>query len=91
VILEIGEENVVQLVTDSGSNFKIACLKIVRFYPHITWQPCAGHTINLMFKDVGNFLEIEAVVSSCKRISRFLYNLSTLHAKMHDAIGGEMV
>jgi hypothetical protein len=91
VILEIGEENVVQLVTDNGSNFKKTCLEIVRFYPHITWQPCAAHTINLMFKEVGNFPEIEAVVSSCKRISRFVYNHSTLHAKMHDVIGGEPV
>jgi hypothetical protein len=91
VILEVGEENVVQIVTDNGSNFKKACLDILKLYPHITWQPCAAHTINLMLKEIGNFPEIEAVVSSCKRISKFLYNHSTLHSEMHDAIGGELV
>ena len=56
-----------------------------------SWQPCAAHTINLMLKDIGNFPEIDAVVSSCKGISRFLYNHSTLHSEMHEAIGGELV
>ena len=91
VILEVGEDNVVQIVTDNGSNFKKACLDILKVYPQITWQPCAAHTINLMLKDIGSFPEIDAVISSCKRISRFLYNHSTLHSEMHEAIGGELV
>jgi hypothetical protein len=63
----------------------------VRFYPHSTWQLCAAHTINIMFKEVGSFPHIEVVVRGCKTISSFLYNHSTLHSKMHDTIRGELV
>ena len=91
VIEEIGQQHVVQLVTDNGSNFKKACLDLVADFPHITWQPCAAHTINLMLKEMGCFPEINEVVSSCKRICRFMYNHSTLHAEMQKHIGGELV
>ncbi|XP_048544817.1 uncharacterized protein LOC125523790 isoform X2 [Triticum urartu] len=91
VIEEIGQEHVVQLVTDNGSNFKKACLDLVVDFPHITWQPCAAHTINLMLKEMGCFPEINTVVNSCKRICRFMHNHSTLHAEMQKHIGGELV
>ena len=71
---EIGAKYVVQVVTDNGSNYKKACQDLVTMYPHITWQPCAAHTINLMLKDIGHFPDVEEVVDSAKRICRFLYN-----------------
>ena len=70
---EIGAKYVVQVVTDNGSNYKKACQDLVTMYPHITWQPCAAHTINLMLKDIGHFPDVEEVVDSAKRICRFLY------------------
>ncbi|KAM0850483.1 hypothetical protein ACQ4PT_053047 [Festuca glaucescens] len=91
VVNEIGEKFVVQIVTDNGSNFKKACKELCKEYPHITWQPCAAHTINLMLKEIGGFPEVDAVVTSAKRICRFFYNHSTLHAEMHDQIDGELV
>ena len=70
---EIGAKYVVQVVTDNGSYYKKACQDLVTMYPHITWQPCAAHTINLMLKDIGHFPDVEEVVDSAKRICRFLY------------------
>ncbi|KAL7162515.1 hypothetical protein ACSBR2_042914 [Camellia fascicularis] len=35
VIEEIGKENIVQIVTNNGSNFKAAGLTIENKYPHI--------------------------------------------------------
>jgi hypothetical protein len=52
VVNEIGEKFVVQIITDNGSNFKKACKELCKEYPHITWQPCAAHTINLMLKQI---------------------------------------
>ncbi|KAE8809670.1 hypothetical protein D1007_13710 [Hordeum vulgare] len=57
VIDEIGQKVVVQIVTDNGSNYKKACKDLVKEYPHIYWQPCAAHTVNLMLKDIGKFHE----------------------------------
>lgn len=78
IVEEIGEEFVVQLVTDNGSNYKKACKQLTDEFPHITWQPCAAHTINLMLKDIGRFDEVAEVVDSAKRICRFFYNHNRL-------------
>ncbi|CAL5368560.1 unnamed protein product [Camellia sinensis] len=50
VIEEIGKENIVQIVTDNGSNFKAAGLTIENKYPHIFWTPCVVHSLNLALK-----------------------------------------
>ncbi|KAL7168345.1 hypothetical protein ACSBR2_038729 [Camellia fascicularis] len=50
VIEEIGKQNIVQIVTDNGSNFKAAGLTIENKYPHIFWTPCVVHSLNLALK-----------------------------------------
>jgi hypothetical protein len=74
VVDEIGVKNVIQIVTDNGSNYKKACRQLITRYLHITWQPCAAHTINLMLKDISCFSEVFEVVDDAKRICRFFYN-----------------
>ena len=91
IVDEIGHESVVQIITDNGSNYKKACLRITKEYPHIVWQACAAHTVNLMLKDICHFDEIDKVVLSAKRICRFFYNHGRLHAEMKAKIGGELV
>jgi hypothetical protein len=46
---------------------------IIAEFKHITWQPCAAHTINLMLRDIATYFDVECVVDSAKRICRFLY------------------
>lgn len=74
VVGEVGVHHVVQIVTDNGSNYKKACQQLITEYSHITWQPCAAHTINLMLKDIARFVDVTEVVDSAKQICRFLYN-----------------
>ena len=53
MVEEIGPENVVQVVTDNGSNYKKACKELLReVYEHIAWTLCLAHTVNLMLKDI---------------------------------------
>jgi hypothetical protein len=87
----VGDSNIVHIVTDNGSNYKKACRYIVAEYPHIAWQPCLAHTINLMLKTIGDFSDHEAIIESAKSISRWLYNHGKLHAMMKNAIGGNLV
>lgn len=70
---DVGEKCVVQIVTDNGANYKKACRMIIAEFKHITWQPCAAHTINLMLRDIATYFDVECVVDSAKRICRFLY------------------
>ncbi|XP_028064968.1 uncharacterized protein LOC114268068 [Camellia sinensis] len=50
VIEEIRKENIVQIVTNNGPNFKAAELTIENKHPHIFWTPCVVHSLNLALK-----------------------------------------
>ncbi len=91
VVRELGPQHVVQIITDNGSNYKKACRLLRQEYPTIVWQPCVAHTINLMLKEVGKMPDHEMVIESARKICRWLYNHSKLHAMMVSAIGGELV
>jgi hypothetical protein len=57
----------------------------------IEWQTRLAHTINLMLKAIGEFLEHKAVIQAERRICRWLYNHNKLHVMMRASIGGELV
>ncbi|XP_039812046.1 uncharacterized protein LOC120675023 [Panicum virgatum] len=90
VVMKVEPHNVVQLVTDNGSNYKKACKMLCHEFPTIAWQPCLAHTINLMLKDIGKWLEYDACIRSAQRICSWLYNSNNLHSMMREAIGGEL-
>jgi hypothetical protein len=90
VVVELGPEYILQIITDNGSNYKKACKMITHKFP-IVFQPCLAHMINLMLKAVGEFSEHKAVILAGRRICRCLYNHNKLHAMMRTAIGGELV
>jgi hypothetical protein len=66
---EIGHENVVQIVTDNGSNYKKVCSTLVEEpeYNHIVWQTCVAHIVNLVLKDIAKFREVDVTVKSANQ------------------------
>jgi hypothetical protein len=78
----------VLIITDNGSNYKKS-YKLVSQKYRIVWQPCLTHTINLMMKSIGEFLDHKAMIEAARRICRWLYNHNKLHAMMKQAIGGD--
>uniref|UniRef100_A0A803M195 DUF659 domain-containing protein n=2 Tax=Chenopodium quinoa TaxID=63459 RepID=A0A803M195_CHEQI len=52
VIDEIGDQNVVQIITDNASNCKAAGELVEGRYHHIYWTPCVVHTFNLAMKSI---------------------------------------
>lgn len=52
VINEVGNENVVQIITDNARNCKGAGEIIQGMFPQIYWTPCVVHTLNLTLKDI---------------------------------------
>jgi hypothetical protein len=91
VVVEIGPEHIVHIVTDNGSNYKKACRQLKEVYEHIIWTPCLAHTVNLMLKDIGKRPEHQVMITNCKRISAWLHNHGQLNTMMREAIGGELV
>jgi hypothetical protein len=70
VVVEVGENNIVHIVTDNSSNYKKAYRYLTNEYRHIAWQPCLAHTINLMLKTIGDLPDHEPVINSAKLIAR---------------------
>ncbi|XP_039811854.1 uncharacterized protein LOC120674800 [Panicum virgatum] len=91
VLNDIGPEDVIQIVTDNGSNFKKACKLLAEEYPHIVWQPCLAHTINLILKDIGKWDDHKAMIQSAQYICQWLYNSNSVHSMFKSATGGELV
>jgi hypothetical protein len=70
VVAKVGENNIVHIVTDNGSNYKKTCQYFTNEYHHIAWQPCLTHTINLMLKTIGDLPNHKSVIDSAKFIVR---------------------
>ena len=52
LIKEVGEINVVQIVTDNGSTFVKARKLLLKKY-NLYWNPCVAHCIDFIFEDIG--------------------------------------
>eukprot|EP00253_Pinus_taeda_P017432 PITA_17432 len=73
-ILEVGEENVVQIITDSASNCVGAGKMVMDKYRKIYWTPCAAHCLDLLLHDLAKFPWINETVRRGKQISHFIFN-----------------
>ena len=54
-IQEVGEKNVVHVITDNASNCVGVGKMIMEKYNHIYLTPCAAHCVDLMLHDLAKF------------------------------------
>ncbi|XP_075080280.1 uncharacterized protein LOC107806086 [Nicotiana tabacum] len=73
IIDEVGEENVVQIITDNGSNFVNVGNRIMETRSHIYWTPCAAHCIDLLLEDIGKLTLHQKILKKAKEVVRFIY------------------
>ena len=52
VVDEVGEENIVQIVTDNEASFKAAGHMLMEKRKYLFLSPCVAHCIDLMFEDL---------------------------------------
>ncbi|RVW84814.1 hypothetical protein CK203_048615 [Vitis vinifera] len=71
---EVGEENVVQVVTDNEASFKAAGMLLMEKRKHLFWSPYAAHCIDLMLEDIGSMKRIKETLDQAKMITGFIYN-----------------
>lgn len=71
-IEEIGSDNVVQVVTDNGSN----CVSMGRMledaFPKIRWTPCASHSLDLLMEDLEGLAWVADIFSRAKSMVKFV-------------------
>ncbi|XP_058767124.1 uncharacterized protein LOC131640753 [Vicia villosa] len=74
VVLYVGQENVVQVVTDNAANYVAAGKLLEREFPKLFWSPCAAHCINLMLQDMGKLEKVSETMSQASKITKYIYN-----------------
>ncbi|XP_048447177.1 uncharacterized protein LOC125480394 [Pyrus x bretschneideri] len=73
VIQEIGEENVVQVISDNASNYKNVGAKLMERKEKVWWTPCAAHCIDLMLEDISKMAWFDDTLKRARCISKYLY------------------
>ncbi len=73
-ILEVGAENVVQVITDNVANYVAVGKMLMDRHPALFWTPCAAQCIDLMLQDIGKISFVKDIVESSKSITKFIYN-----------------
>eukprot|EP01018_Ginkgo_biloba_P012213 Gb_25432 [translate_table: standard] len=74
VVLEVGEENVVQIVTDSALNYVGVGKMIMARFKIIYWTPCAAHCMDLLLHDLGKLPWVNEAIRRGKLIVNFVGN-----------------
>ncbi|XP_073021256.1 uncharacterized protein [Primulina eburnea] len=70
----VGEKNVVQVITDNGSNYVLAGKLLQAKRPNLFWTPCAAHCIDLMLEDIGKIEVVRKTISRAIALVGYIYN-----------------
>ncbi|XP_057452112.1 uncharacterized protein LOC130743915 [Lotus japonicus] len=74
IVEEVGEEHVVQVVTDNEAALKAVGHKLMDKRPHLYWFACAAHCLDLCLEDIGKKKNVQAVLNDAKTVTNFIYN-----------------
>lgn len=75
IMLYIGKENVVHMVTDNATNYVATGKLLEREFPTLYQSLCAAHCINLMLQDFEKLDEVHVVVSQAAKIAKHIYTI----------------
>ncbi|XP_042521154.1 uncharacterized protein LOC122094419 [Macadamia integrifolia] len=81
-IEEIGEDNVVQVVTDNAANYVATGRMLMEKRSKLYWTPYAAHCLDLMLEDIGKLKAYKTTMERAKTMTSFIYR----HYKLVDAL-----
>lgn len=73
VVLEVGKESVIQVLTDSADTFSFAGKLLMDKYPSIFWSPCASQCITKMLEDFSKLEWVNTVLEEATTIRKYIY------------------
>ncbi|XP_057746199.1 uncharacterized protein LOC130965456 [Arachis stenosperma] len=86
----VGEENVVQIVTDNAANYKAAGERMMETRKSLYWTPCAAHCIDLILEDFEKKLKVhETTIKKGRKITTFIYSQSMLISMLRNYTKGK--
>ncbi|KAK4595008.1 hypothetical protein RGQ29_018660 [Quercus rubra] len=89
VVDRVGEENVVQLVTDNAANYKLAGEMLTQKRKCLFWTPCAAHCLDLMLEDFEKKIkDHKYTIGKGKKITTYIYSRAMLLNWLRDFTKG---
>lgn len=82
VILEVGINNIVQVITDGTICYNYAGRLLMEKYPSIFWSPCASHCVNKMLEDFSKQDWVSRVLEEANTITKYIYGNSWILSLM---------
>lgn len=87
VVEELGEKNVVQVITKNSEVHAAAGERLGEMFPTLFWSPCTYLCIDGMLEDFSKVPAISEMISNAKAITGFIYNsalaLSLMNKHLH--------
>ncbi|XP_058754740.1 uncharacterized protein LOC131627905 [Vicia villosa] len=84
IVEEVGEENVVQVITDNAANYKAAGELLMEKRTKLYWTPCASQCIDLMLEDFENKIPLHKdTIVKGKKIITYIYARTSLISLLH--------
>jgi len=79
IVEEVGEENVIQVVTDNVENYKVVGHLLMTKRKRLFWTLCVAHCVDLMLEDYEKKIPIhEETIPKGKKMTTFIYSRSSL-------------
>ena len=69
VVEEVGEDIVIQVITNNASNYKLAGKMLMDKRPRLWWTPCAAHCIDLMLEKIGKLPQHKTALIKAKKVT----------------------
>ncbi|XP_020531950.1 uncharacterized protein LOC18448660 isoform X2 [Amborella trichopoda] len=89
IVKEVGEENVVQVVTENSANYVAAGRLLEANRKNIFWTPCVAHSLDLVLESIGKMKKVADCLTKGKKITKFIYNHSGVLSLMRYHTGGK--
>ena len=70
---QIGEVNVVQVISDNESNYVFTGKLLEAKRPNLYWTPCAAHYIDLILEDIGKIPRITKTLGRAIQLTGYIY------------------
>ncbi|KAJ0685123.1 putative transcription factor/ chromatin remodeling BED-type(Zn) family [Helianthus annuus] len=75
MVEEIGEKNVIQVITDNASAYVKAGEMLEGVRKHLFWTPCAAHCLDLMLEDIGKKIQkVKSCIKKAMFVNGYIYN-----------------
>ncbi|KAJ0588995.1 putative ribonuclease H-like superfamily [Helianthus annuus] len=74
IVERIGEANVVQVITDNGSNFKLDGKLLMEKRKHLFRTPCGAHCLDIMLEDIAKISKAKATIERGIFVFGYIYN-----------------